>query len=228
MVFWQDMKTGETLTEIYQLLFGAFGPQHWWPGETPFEVITGAILTQNTSWTNVERAIKNLKNANCLIPESLHQIDTQKLAELIRSAGYFNIKAKRLKNFVDWLYENYDGQLTNLESIDTNRLREELLSVKGVGRETADSISLYALGRPVFVVDAYTARIAVRHRLIEPGADYEQLRDLFESNLPQDVQLYNEYHALLVRLGKYFCKPKAKCSGCPLEKLPHSLDIECF
>jgi endonuclease-3 related protein len=222
------MKTGETLTEIYQLLFGAFGPQHWWPGETPFEVITGAILTQNTSWTNVERAIKNLKNANCLIPESLHQIDTQKLAELIRSAGYFNIKAKRLKNFVDWLYENYDGQLTNLESIDTNRLREELLSVKGVGRETADSISLYALGRPVFVVDAYTARIAVRHRLIEPGADYEQLRDLFESNLPQDVQLYNEYHALLVRLGKYFCKPKAKCSGCPLEKLPHSLDIECF
>ena len=228
--------TRETLTEIYQLLFDAFGPQHWWPGETPFEVMTGAILTQNTSWINVEKAINNLKNANCLTPERLHTLDQQKLAELIRPAGYFNIKAKRLKNFIDWLYENYDGQLANLDDVDTNRLREELLGIKGVGRETADSILLYALGRPVFVVDAYTARIAVRHRLIEPGADYEQLRDLFESNLPKsrkgclsaDVQLYNEYHALLVRLGNNFCKPKAKCPGCPLEKLPHTLDIEYF
>ncbi len=220
--------TRETLTEIYQLLFDAFGPQHWWPGETPFEVITGAILTQNTSWTNVERAIKNLKDADYLTSEQLHNIDLTKLAELIRPAGYYNIKAKRLKNFVNWLFENYDGQLTNLESVDTNRLREELLAIKGVGCETADSILLYALGRPVFVVDAYTARIAVRHRLIEPGADYEQLRELFESNLPQDIQLYNEFHALLVRAGNQFCKPKAKCPGCPLEKLPHTLKIEYF
>ena len=228
--------TRETLTEIYQLLFDAFGPQHWWPGETPFEVMTGAILTQNTSWINVEKAINNLKNANCLTPERLHTLDQQKLAELIRPAGYFNIKAKRLKNFINWLFENYDGQLENLKSINTNRLREELLRIKGVGYETADSILLYALDRPVFVVDAYTARIAIRHRLIAPEADYEQLRDLFESNLPKsrkgclsaDVQLYNEYHALLVRLGKYFCKPKAKCSGCPLEKLPHTLDVEYF
>jgi endonuclease-3 related protein len=220
--------THGTLTEIYQLLHDAFGPQHWWPGETVFEIITGAILTQNTNWTNVEKAIANLKSADRLTPDRLYHLDLSQLAELIRPAGYYNIKAKRLKNFVDWLFDNYNGELTNLESTDTGQLRAELLAIKGVGRETADSILLYALGRPVFVVDAYTARIAVRHRLIEPGADYEQLRELFESNLSRDAQLFNEYHALLVRAGKEFCKPKAKCPGCPLEKLPHTLDIECF
>ena len=218
----------ETLTEIYQLLYDAFGPQHWWPGETPFEIITGAILTQNTNWTNVEKAIANLKAAGDLSPDVLHRIDVTRLAELIRPAGYFNIKAKRLKNFIDWLFDDYGGELANLQSIGTNRLREELLAIKGVGRETADSILLYALERPVFVVDAYTARITLRHRLIEPGADYEQLRQLFESNLPQDVQLFNEYHALLVRTGKEFCRPNARCSGCPLEKHPHTVDIEYF
>ena len=210
------------------MLYDAFGPQHWWPGETPFEVMAGAILTQNTSWTNVEKAIANLKSAGNLTPEALHRIDLALLAELIRPAGYFNIKAKRLKSFVDWLFGDYGGELTNLQSISTDRLREELLAVKGIGRETADSILLYALDRPVFVVDAYTARITLRHRLIEPGADYEQLRQLFESNLPEDVQLFNEYHALLVRAGKEFCRPKARCSGCPLEKHPHTLEIEYF
>jgi len=218
--------TNETLTEIYELLYEAFGPQHWWPGETPFEVMTGAILTQNTSWTNVEKAIANLKSAGCLSPEALHRIELSKLAELIRPAGYYNIKAKRLKNFLDWLFDSYDGNLAHLESVATDRLREELLSVTGIGRETADSILLYALGRPVFVVDAYTARIAVRHGLIEPDADYEQLRELFESNLQQDTKLFNEYHALLVRAGKEFCRPKARCLGCPLEKLPHTVDAE--
>ena len=218
--------TNETLTEIYELLYEAFGPQHWWPGETPFEVMTGAILTQNTSWTNVEKAIANLKSAGCLSPEALHRIELSKLAELIRPAGYYNIKAKRLKNFLDWLFDSYDGSLANLESVATGRLREELLTVTGIGRETADSILLYALGRPVFVVDAYTARIAVRHGLIEPDADYEQLRELFESYLPQDTKLFNEYHALLVRAGKDFCRPKARCPGCPLEKLPHTTDTE--
>jgi endonuclease-3 related protein len=218
----------ETLSEIYRLLYDAFGPQHWWPGETPFEIITGAILTQNTNWTNVEKAIANLKSAGYLTPDTLHHIGLTQLAELIRPAGYFNIKAKRLKSFVDWLFENYGGELANLQTIGTDRLREELLAIKGIGRETADSILLYALDRPVFVVDAYTARITLRHRLIEPGADYEQLRQLFESNLPQDVQLFNEYHALLVRTGKEFCRPKARCSGCPLEKHPHTLDIEYF
>ncbi len=220
--------TSEALTEIYELLHEAFGPQHWWPGETPFEVITGAILTQNTSWTNVEKAIANLKAAGCLSPEALYRIELSRLAELIRPAGYYNIKAKRLKTFLEWLFDSYGGNLANLEPVATSRLREELLAIKGVGRETADSILLYALGRPVFVVDAYTARIAVRHGLIEPDADYEQLRELFESNLPQDTQLFNEYHALLVRAGKEFCRPKARCPGCPLEKHPHTLENVCF
>ena len=218
----------EQLTEIYQLLFERFGPQHWWPGETQFEIITGAILTQNTNWANVEKAIANLKSAHLLTPEKLYHLDISELAEFIRPAGYYNIKAKRLKSFLTWFFQNYDGQLANLETLDTNRLRAELLAVSGIGPETADSILLYAFGRPVFVVDAYTARVAVRHGLIDTEADYEQLRELFQSNLPQDVQLFNEFHALLVRLGKDFCRPKARCHGCPLEKLPHNLDIRYF
>jgi len=220
--------TGETLSGIYQQLYDAFGPQYWWPGETSFEIVTGAILTQNTNWANVEKAIENLKVTENLTPDKLHCIDISKLAELIRPAGYYNIKAKRLKNFVNWLFDNYDGEMSNLELVDTDQLREELLAIKGIGRETADSILLYALSRPVFVVDAYTARITLRHKLIDPGADYEQLRELFESNLSEDIRLFNEYHALLVRVGKEFCKPKAKCQGCPLEELPHTLDIEYY
>jgi endonuclease-3 related protein len=216
----------KTLIDIYQILFNAFGPQHWWPGDSRFEIITGAILTQNTSWANVKKAITNLRAAGCLDPEKLYHTDLLRLAELIRPSGYYHIKAKRLKSFLDWLFENYDGNLTNLENVNTEQLREELLSIKGIGRETADSILLYAYNRPVFVVDAYTARIAMRHRLIEPEADYEQLRDLFESNLPQDIQLFNEYHALLVSTGKEFCRPIARCPACPLEKHPHTLDLE--
>jgi len=216
------------LTEIYQLLFDRFGPQHWWPGETQFEIITGAILTQNTNWANVEKAIDNLKSAGLLTPEKLYHFDVLQLAELIRPAGYYHLKAKRLKNLIDWLFRNYNGRLTNAEDLDTDRLRAELLAIKGVGPETADSILLYAFNRNVFVVDTYTARIAFRHKLIEPGADYEQLRELFQANLPQDTKLFNEYHALLVRVGKEFCKPKARCTGCPLEKLPRTLDIEYF
>ena len=220
--------SSEELTEIYRLLYDEFGPQQWWPGETRFEIITGAILTQNTNWANVEKAIANLKSADCLIPEKLHHLDQAQVAQLIRPAGYFNIKAKRLKNFLNWLFTNYNGELTDLESIDAGRLREELLTIKGVGRETADSILLYAFDRPIFVVDTYTARVVFRHELIAPDADYEQLKELFESSLPADAQLFNEYHALLVRVGKEFCRPKARCSGCPLEKLPHTLDFEYF
>ncbi|MCP4611880.1 MAG: endonuclease III domain-containing protein [Planctomycetes bacterium] len=218
----------EALNEIYRLLYDEFGPQQWWPGETRFEIITGAILTQNTNWANVEKAINNLKSADCLTPEKLHHLDQGKLAQLIRPAGYFNVKAKRLKNFLNWLFTNYNGDLTDLESIDTGRLREELLMIKGVGRETADSILLYAFDRPIFVVDTYTARVVFRHELISPEADYEQLKELFESSLPADTQLFNECHALLVRVGKEFCRPKARCSDCPLEKLPHTLDFEYF
>ncbi len=226
----------EQLTEIYKLLFERFGPQHWWPGETQFEIIAGAILTQNTNWANVEKALTNLKSADLLTPEKLYHFDISQLAELIRPAGYYNIKAKRLKNFINWLFENYDGKLANLERVNTEQLRAELLSIKGIGRETADSILLYALDRPVFVVDAYTARVAFRHGLIEPEADYEQLRELFQSNLPQDTKLFNEYHALLVKVGKEFCRPNAQCHNglshplrdCPLEKLPHTVNLECF
>ena len=216
--------TSEMLTEIYELLLERFGPQHWWPGETPFEIIVGAILTQNTNWGNVEKAIANLKAARSLTPESLHALDEPKLAELIRPAGYYNIKARRLKNFINWLFDNFAGKLNELQQVETSQLGEELLGITGIGRETADSILLYALDREVFVVDAYTARVAVRHRLIEPETDYEQLRELFESNLPRDVKLFNEYHALLVRVGKEFCRTKARCRGCPLEKLPHSVE----
>jgi len=218
----------EQLTEIYRLLFDRLGPQHWWPGQSQFEIITGAILTQNTSWPNVEKAITNLKAADLLTPEKLYRLDITALAELIRPAGYFNIKAKRLKNFINWLFDNYDGRLTNLENIGTDQLRAELLAIKGIGPETADSILLYAFNRPVFVVDAYTARIVTRHYLIEPGADYEQLRQLFQFNLPPQPQLFNEYHALLVRVGKNWCRPKPRCADCPLEGLPHNPNPEYF
>jgi endonuclease-3 related protein len=219
--------TREQLLEMYQLLLDSFGPQHWWPGETPFEVAVGAILTQNTSWTNVEKAIANLKAAGCLDAARLHEIGTEQLETLVRPAGYFRVKAKRLKNFIDWLCNEYAGDLRNPEPVNTSRLRGELLSISGVGPETADSILLYALGRPIFVVDAYTARVMVRHGLIAPEElDYHQLQDLFQSNLEPDVALFNEYHALLVHVGKDFCKPTPRCPACPLEPLPHAFGVE--
>lgn len=216
----------EQLTEIYKILFDTFGPQHWWPGETRFEIITGAILTQNTSWSNVEKAIANLISAGCLTPQKLNSMDTAQIAELIVPAGYYNIKAKRLKNFLNRLFENHQGRLESLENLGTEQLRQWLLSIKGIGPETADSILLYAFNKPVFVVDTYTARITVRHQLIEPDANYEQLQYLFESNLDQDIQLFNEYHALLVQIGKNYCKPKPKCDCCPLNKLAHTINFE--
>jgi len=175
---------------------------------------------------NVEKAVINLKEENLLEPEPFRNLPLPKLAELIRPAGYYNIKAGRLKNFINWLFDNYDGSLDVLKDIPTGRLRTELLSIRGIGRETADSILLYALDRPVFVVDAYTARIAARHHFIEPEADYEQLRELFQSGLQEDTKLFNEYHALLVLLGKQFCKTRALCAGCPLEHLPHTVEFE--
>ncbi len=219
------MSTTEQLTEIYNLLLGRFGPQHWWPGDSQFEITVGAILTQNTNWTNVERAIANLKAADALSAQALYEMNFDELAALIKPAGYFNVKANRLKSFLGWLFDEYDGRLENIEQLSTVRFREELLNIKGVGPETADSILLYAFERPVFVVDAYTARVTTRHGLIESGCDYEQLQELFQSSLTEDVQAFNEYHALLVRLGKEFCRPKALCSGCPLENLPHNAEL---
>lgn len=217
---------GEQLKTIYQRLFEYFGPQHWWPGRTQFEIIVGAILTQNTNWTNVEKAIANLRRRRLLEPLKLHEIEIEELAALIRPAGYYRLKARRLKNFLDWLFEKHTGQLNGLNDIPTDLLRRQLLGVKGIGRETADSILLYALDKAVFVVDAYTARVMLRHRLIDSDADYEQIQDLFQSNLDEDLRLFNEYHALLVRLGKQFCRPKPKCSECPLNLLPHTIEAE--
>lgn len=218
--------TGEQLRQIYKLLYDRFGPQGWWPHRSRFEIITGAVLTQNTNWSNVEKAIANLDSAGLLSPEKMHALKTSELAELIRPAGYYRIKAKRLKNFTDWLFAHYQGRLENLEALDTTRLRHELLHIKGIGPETADSVLLYAFERQVFVIDSYTARVAVRHSLIQADADYEQLQYLFESNLPADIRMFNEFHALLVRLGKQYCRPKARCTGCPLEGMPHNLDTE--
>jgi endonuclease-3 related protein len=213
----------EKLMQIYDLLYERYGPQHWWPGETAFEVVVGAILTQNTNWANVEKAIANLKAADSLTARGLYDMPTVQLAELIRPAGYYNIKAARLKNFLNWLFENYSGDLGALEPLSADLLRQELLSVKGIGPETADSVVLYAFKKEIFVVDAYTCRVLGRHGLIEEGADYENVRDFFESNLPSDVKLFNEYHALFVRVGKEYCRPKPKCENCPLVSLPHEI-----
>ncbi len=215
------MTTKEKLNWIYERLLERFGHQHWWPGDTPFEIIVGAVLTQNTNWGNVEKAINNLKKAGVLTPEGLHGLPSEQLAELIRPAGYYNIKAVRLRNVVDWLFSRYEGDLARIEERPTSALREELLAIKGVGPETADSILLYAFNRPVFVVDAYTARVAGNHGLIDPPFDYYQLQDLFQSNLPQDATMFNEFHALLVRVGKDYCKPAPRCGSCPLDELPH-------
>ena len=210
------MSTREKLNQMYELVEDAFGPQHWWPGETPFEVMVGAVLTQNTNWTNVEKAISNLKSRGLLSPEKLHELPVEELAELIRPAGYYNVKAGRLKNLIDWLFGEFDGDLERMFALSVSDLRERLLGVKGVGRETCDSIILYAAAKPTFVVDAYTCRVLLRHDLIDEDADYEEIKDVFESDLPADVRLFNEFHALLVRVGKAFCRKKPRCSECPL------------
>ena len=212
-----------SLMEIYNVLYNHYGPQYWWPGDGRDEIIIGAILTQNTNWQNVEKAINNLKNADCLSFEKLYALDTDALAGLIRPAGYYNVKAGRIKNFLNWLFDNYNGNIETLENFDTDRLRQEFLTVRGIGKETADSILLYAFARAVFVVDTYTWRIMSRHRLIEPETDYEQLREFFEYNLPHNEELFNEYHALLVRLGKENCRTRAGCADCPLRHLPHEV-----
>ncbi|MBL7215346.1 MAG: endonuclease III domain-containing protein [Phycisphaerae bacterium] len=214
------------LMDIYERLYRHYGPQHWWPGQTCFEIIIGAVLTQNTNWNNVEKAIVNLKENKCLSPEKLHTISADEIAPLIRPAGYFNLKAQRLKNFLDWLFEKHDGSVENLQPLPTSTLRQQLLAIKGIGPETADSICLYAFDKPVFVVDAYTARIFGRHGLLEPGCGYQEIQELFHSCLDRKTQLFNEYHALIVQLGKEHCKRKPFCAGCPLEDLPHQLESE--
>lgn len=205
------------LIDIYNHLYAHFGAQHWWPGDSDFEIIVGAILTQNTAWTNVEQAMTNLKRARLLTPNALNRVTMARLAKLIRPSGYFNRKAKKLKAFARFLFDRHRGKLSHLFRLDPQTLRDELLAVYGIGPETADSIILYAARKPIFVVDTYTRRIFARLGLARDDATYAELQALFMRALPHDERLFNEYHALIVALGKDICKKtKPRCAACPL------------
>lgn len=205
--------------KIYKELYRAYGPMHWWPGETAFEVMVGAILTQNTSWRNVEKAIHNLKIRKVLYVRGIHKLKRNQLASLIRSSGYYRIKADRLKAFVNFLFQNYSGNLGRMRRERLNLLRQKLLGVRGIGPETADTILLYGLKKRIFVVDAYTKRILSRHGILSEKASYEEVQRLFMNHLRHDERLFNEYHALLVYLGKTLCKKTPRCDICPIKTL---------
>jgi endonuclease-3 related protein len=208
------------LLRYYEAMSGALGPMHWWPAKTPFEVIVGAILTQSTAWGNVERAIANLCAARMLTPAAILRVRTERLAGLVRPSGYFRQKAKKLKAFVRFLYAGYAGSLNRMFQTPTSELREKLLSVHGIGPETADSILLYAGNHPVFVVDAYTHRILGRHGITQGKPEYEKVRGMIENSIPRQPELFNEFHALIVNTGKNWCRKSApRCAECPLRKL---------
>jgi len=215
------------IQKIYKALFEHFGPQYWWPAQTKFEIIVGAILTQNTNWGNVKKAINNLKKAKLLNPHRLLKIPPKQLAALIKPAGYFNVKTKRLKNFIHFMFEEYQGSIKRMAKEDTLVLRRKLVAVNGVGEETADSILLYVFNRPVFVVDAYTKRIFYRHNFVAKDSPYPHVQELFEDALVSNENYYNEYHALIVNLGKNFCKPNPHCEACPINNISYSLIKKC-
>ncbi len=208
-----------TTQEVYHKLLDALGPQHWWPGESPWEVMIGAVLVQNTAWKNVERAIANLRKADLVDPRRLLALPAEELAELVRPAGYFRLKTKRLRGLMQFVVRHYDGSLDALRTADWRQLREKLLGVDGIGPETADSILLYALEHPALVVDTYTKRVFARHGWIGYDADYHQLQEHLESELPVDAAIYNELHALLVNVGHHYCRRQPKCDNCPLRDL---------
>ncbi|MBX3434733.1 MAG: endonuclease III domain-containing protein [Pirellulales bacterium] len=203
-------------SHVFQTLLAALGPQHWWPANSPLEVMVGAVLVQNTAWANVERAIANLRDAEVLEPHRLVELSPEELEALIRPAGYFRVKAKRLANLMRWFVGEYDGSIDALRQADMTSLREELLAINGIGPETADSILLYALEMPALAVDAYTLRIWARHGWIDYDADYSRLQERLVDELPVDPATYNELHALIVEVGKRWCKPQPKCADCPL------------
>lgn len=205
-----------SLLDVYDRLLAHYGHQSWWPGDSPLEIMVGAILTQNTSWKNVEKAIVNLKEEGLLDPFKLQETPLEELAEVIRPAGYYRLKAKRLQNLMRYVVDVHGGDLDAMFACSVHSLREDLLALNGIGPETADAILLYAGNLPSFVVDTYTARVLKRHGWIEQEADYHQIQDLFVSELPQDVSLFNEYHALLVRVGNAHCRKTPKCETCPL------------
>ncbi|MGO9953715.1 MAG: endonuclease III domain-containing protein [Dissulfurispiraceae bacterium] len=205
-----------SLREIYDKLYGFYGPQRWWPGDTSLEVAVGAILTQNTNWNNVEKAISNLKEHKMLNAKVINHMPVDQLAFRIRSSGYYNVKANRLRAFIDFLIGRYGGSMARMKKGRTETLRRELLAVNGIGQETADSILLYSLCKPVFVIDAYTKRVLSRHGIMDVNASYEKYQEIFHRDLDEDVTVFNEYHALLVKVGKEHCSPQPVCEGCPL------------
>jgi endonuclease-3 related protein len=205
--------------QVYRHLYKSLGPQGWWPGDSPFEVMVGAVLVQNTAWKNVVRAIDNLKRAKVLTPRKLYALSTDELSELIRPAGYFRIKAKRLHNLVKFFVEEYRGSIAAMQKVDTHELRSQLLAVNGIGPETADSILLYAVGKPVMVVDTYTNRVFSRHGWVPQGTAYHPLQEHVTAQLPADATLYNEFHALLVHVGHHYCSTNPHCEECPLREM---------
>ena len=206
------------LRNIYQRLHAHFGPQEWWPGRSRYEVIVGAILAQNTNWGNVQKAIRRLRRAQALTPATMTALSLRRLEQLIRPAGFFAVKARRLHNFLAFLYTKYQGSLHRMFREEPGALRQALLGVSGIGPETADSILLYAGHMPLFVVDAYTKRIFSRHRLISRAASYDEVQAFFTNHLPRNTDVYNEYHALLVAVGKTYCRSIPRCDTCPLRR----------
>jgi len=216
-----NQSISQTLLNIYRQLIAYYGPQHWWPAEGPFEVIVGAILTQSAAWGNVEKAIANLKSVRALSPEALRRLPPSEVARLIHPCGYYNAKALKLKSFAYWLGEHFNDDLDELFAKDIDYLCQQLLSIHGIGQETADSIILYAANKPVFVIDAYTRRIINRIGLAPNESSYAAYQALFMDNLPADARLFNEYHALLVCLGKNTCRKHPFCHQCRLNNLCH-------
>ena len=213
------MAVHDRLMDLYNRLYTCFGPRNWWPADTPFEVLVGAVLTQNTSWSNVEQAVRNLKSIAPLSPAMLWTLPEEVLKQAIRPAGYYNQKARKLRAFLHVLFQRFHGDLDALFALDTESLRPCLLEISGIGPETADSILLYAAQRPVFVIDRYTIRVLSRHAFLPEEASYAEAQRFMTDHLPEETALYNEFHALFVEVGKRHCRPRPLCTGCPLEEL---------
>jgi endonuclease-3 related protein len=214
----QTKKIEPRLLKIFDMLLKSFGKRNWWPGETELEIIIGAVLTQNTSWKNVEKAIDNLKYYNALDLQTLFKMDREMLALIIKPSGFYNIKSSRLKNTINVIYNDYSSNILNLKELDMFDARKRLLKINGIGKETADSIILYALNKPIFVIDVYTRRFLKNHRLYKEEGDYDTIQRFFMKNLPNDTYLFNEFHALIVYLCQNFCKKVPLCSKCPLKQ----------
>jgi endonuclease-3 related protein len=222
------MEAHDNLLLIYEILLSKYDNQNWWPGDTPFEVIIGAILTQSVSWMNVEKAINNLKNEGILEPEKLREKEAGEIASFIRSSLYYNQKAIKIKNFIHFLFQEFEGSIQKMSEEDTKALRKKLLEIKGLGEETVDSILLYACNKPVFVVDAYTRRIFSRYGFVKEHATYRDIQTLFMKSLPEDIRLYNDYHAQIVYLGKNICKTLPRCNLCPIKEINDNLKCQYY